>query len=92
MDELLTIELASNVTIAKAEDLLKEFREVFILGRSIKIDASKVEKIDTACLQLIASLKKSLELDKHGLLIENASDTFRNSVAAVALTDYFELN
>ncbi len=92
MEESLKIELEANNSIAKAEDLLKEFRDVFILGQSITINASKVDKIDTACLQLIVSLKKSLAADQHDLIIEDASANFKHAADAVALTEFLQLN
>jgi anti-anti-sigma regulatory factor len=92
MEESLKIELEANNSIAKAEELLKEFRDVFILGQSITINASKVDKIDTACLQLIVSLKKSLVAAQHDLIIEDASANFKHAVDAVALTEFLELN
>ncbi len=92
MEESLKIELEASITIAKAEDLLKEFRDIFILGQSITINASKVEKIDTASLQLIVSLKKSLTAEQHDLIIEDASVNFKHAIDAVALRGFFELN
>ncbi len=92
MEESLKIELEASITISKAEDLLKEFRDVFILGQSITINASKVDKIDTACLQLIVSLKKSLTADQHDLIIEDASANFKHAADEVALTEFLQLN
>lgn len=91
MSDSISLELAQTSTIAQAESLLKELREVFILGRSVDVDASKVEKVDTAIIQLLVSLKKSLDSDHHQLRIVEPSEHFKMAIETSGLNSFFEL-
>ncbi|AWB66696.1 hypothetical protein C2869_09750 [Saccharobesus litoralis] len=90
-DEVI-IELGATATIAQAEALLQEFNEIYILGRCITVDASKVEKVDSAVLQLLVSLKKSLAVDDNRIIWREPSQVFVSSATAVGLDEYLELN
>jgi len=50
------IELGARLSIAEAVDLHKTFTERIAQGAPIVIDGGKVEEIDTAILQLLASV------------------------------------
>ncbi|WP_111978955.1 STAS domain-containing protein [Algibacillus agarilyticus] len=91
MADEITVVLTENATIAQADTLLHELNEVYLLGSSITIDASQVVKIDSAVIQLLVSLKKSLTVSDLTIHWESPSSAFVSAVKALALTDYLSL-
>lgn len=55
---------------------------------NILIDASKVERITTPCLQLIISAGKELESSDRTIKVSEASDKFTECTKILGLTNY----
>ncbi|NTS76518.1 STAS domain-containing protein [Catenovulum sp. SM1970] len=91
MAEKVNLELPASATIAQAEELLKNMRELFVLGCPVEVDASNTEKVDTAVMQLLVSMQKTLEKQNLSLSFSKTSTAFNNAVKALALESYFNL-
>ncbi|MCU4674426.1 STAS domain-containing protein [Catenovulum sp. 2E275] len=85
-------QLNAIANITQAEHILADFRALSILGQSVALDASLVEKIDTAVMQLIISLQKTLIEKELGLIILSPSQCFLASIEAVGLTQILKIN
>ncbi len=92
MTQTARYQLNSVANITQAEKILADFRELFVLGQPVELDASEVERIDTAVLQLIVSLKKSLADKELALTFSAASDAFSQAVNTMGLTHILEFS
>lgn len=92
MTETACYQLMPVANITQAEQILNDFRELIILGQSIEIDASLVERIDTSVLQLLVSLKKSLSDNQLQLSWKACSDDFNHAVITSGVNQYLEIN
>ena len=64
MDEVYKISLTGNVSISQAEHLYGQLQEALLQEGSIEVDASGVERIDTAILQMFLAFRNEL-LKRH---------------------------
>ena len=87
MSESNVVELEDVVDISKVEGLLESLKKSADKGGQIKVDASKVTRIDTAGLQLMFSFQKTLN-DQHGqVTIVNPSDDFMKNARLVGFNE-----
>ena len=70
------IKLSEKLDISKVESLLEEFRQAAEKGGSVSLDASAVQRADTAGLQLLFSLQKTLAEQGGNASITGASEDF----------------
>ena len=82
----------SIANITQAEQILSDFRELLVLGQSVELDASQIERIDTSVMQLIVSLKKSLTEKQLALSCTKASSAFQVALSTMGLDQYLEFN
>ncbi len=79
--------LPPEMTIDTADTLIADFRILATggHGHSVILDASKVEVLSTAAIQLIVALEKSLTEGGGHLLIAGASESFRHAFADLGI-------
>ncbi len=68
------VTLGERLTIESAAELRERLQTVLGDGASLRIDAHAVERVDTAGLQVLASLQKTLEARGGGLKWEGFSE------------------
>ena len=56
----MTLKLPAQLIINHVEDIQAQFNDIMDSGDEVVIDISDVEKADTACLQLLCVVQKSL--------------------------------
>ena len=86
------IKLADKVDISKVENLLQELKEAAEHGGTMEIDASAVSGIDTAGLQLLFSVKKTLEDQGSKMEILDPSQEFVNAACLVGFDTVLALS
>lgn len=85
------IELEARTTIAQAAGLHRMLLARIAQGKGMVVDGTRVEEIDTAILQLLASLwrtclERGIACTWHG-----TSDALRQAAALVGLADLLQL-
>ena len=85
-----TVTLGSVVDISGIEELKEIFTDILADKKSLTIDASSVERIDTSGLQLLLACQKYLELNDSGIEWLTPSTEFIN--AAIDLGVHTSLN
>ena len=85
------IKLDEKLDISKAENMLQVLKEAVEQGGSMSLDASAVNRIDTAGLQLLFSFKKTLEDQGSKMEITHPSQEFVNSARLVGFDNVLVL-
>ncbi len=80
--------LPAVLDISAAEKLLEKFRELNT-DTKIILDASKVQRITTPCIQIILSAHKTIKNKNGSLEIKNASDACKDAFYDIGLADEF---
>lgn len=79
-------ELPAQLDIRAVEQFFDRLRTIAEEADVAMIDASKVERITTPCVQIVLSLSKTLEENGGRLKLKAASDVFHNAFADLGLT------
>jgi anti-anti-sigma regulatory factor len=84
------IELDARVTIVQAADLHRTLVQRLASGRPLVVDGNRVEEIDTAVLQLLASLWRSSK--ERGIACSwlGASDALRRAARLIGLAELLQ--
>ncbi|MCW8923623.1 MAG: STAS domain-containing protein [Gammaproteobacteria bacterium] len=85
------LELDSSLVINKASDIYEQLKSVDTSGQSIEIDASKVEAIDTAILQLIFAFALNLKEKDIKLSWYKPTEGLLNKASILGLTEQLGL-
>ncbi len=85
------IELEARMTIAQAADLHRKLLARTAQGVGVVVDGSRVEEIDTAILQLLASLRRTCLERGIACTWHGASDTLRQAADLIGLADLLQL-
>lgn len=85
-------QLSEVANTAQAQSILKDFKALLKLGRSVEFDASLVKRIDSSILQLIVALQKSLHENQLSIIWLQCSQPFLDAVEALGLQKYFNFN
>lgn len=86
------IELPENLTIHHIEEQFRELKLAFQSdSETYKINASKLESIDTSGLQVLLSLIKFAQSHQKNIIWEGVNDELRNGAEKVGLIDKLEL-
>jgi anti-anti-sigma regulatory factor len=85
------VSLHSSVGIAQVQELYQLLSPVIARGLPVVLDASKVERIDTAVLQLFAVFSQSLQKKGVPLRLKKASDAFFLSSELLGLQTEFTI-
>lgn len=75
-EETVVIDCGESLNIAGVGDLYAKLLKLLADGQAVKLDVSKIERIDAAALQMLYSFSK--EAEEHGNAIDwsDASDAF----------------
>lgn len=83
--------LDSSVVINKAGDLFKSLEQLDTSSKEVEIDASKIEIIDSAILQLLLSYSLSLKEKNIKLIWHKPTDGLLNKASVLGLTELLGL-
>jgi anti-anti-sigma regulatory factor len=81
------IELDGRLSIAQAGDLRRTLLARLDEGRAVAVDGTRVEEIDTAILQLLASLWRTCRQRGIGCTWLGASETLRRTAALIGVAE-----
>ena len=85
------IELEARTTIVQAADLHRALLARVARGEGVVVDGTRVEEIDTAILQLLASLWRTCLERRIACTWHGASDALRQAADLVGLADLLQL-
>jgi anti-anti-sigma regulatory factor len=83
--------LESSLVINKASDFYESLKKLSASGQAIEIDASKVEIIDSAILQLLFAFVLSLKANGTSLSWYKPSEGILNKASILGLTEHLGL-
>lgn len=83
--------LPKDLIINHVEDLYSQLRELMETGDDIVLDISQVEKTDTACLQLLCVMQKSLQEIGHQITWQGNSEALKSTARMIGVEDFLEL-
>ncbi len=81
------IELDERLTIAQAAELHRSLCAILADGTSVVVDGTRVQEIDTAILQVLASLWKSSRERGIPCVWRGVSDVLRRTAGLIGLTE-----
>lgn len=90
VDKKLIISCDTHVDISNVADIYQNLKKAFHDGRHVEIDASIIERIDTAVLQLFCAFIKKAESADLSVTWTSVSDSLRTSAELIGLAS--ELN
>lgn len=85
------VSLHTSMGIAQVRELYQLLTPVIARGLPVVLDASKVERIDTAVLQLFAVFSRALQKKGVSLRLKKASDVFSRSTELLGLQTEFAI-
>jgi len=85
------LELESSIVINQAGDMFESLKQLAASGQDIEIDASKVEIIDTAILQLFFAFALGLKEKNIKLSWHEPTDNLLNKASILGLTEQLGL-
>jgi anti-anti-sigma regulatory factor len=80
------VALPANFDNVAAVDFYDQLRAL-PLSEDLHLDAAQTTRISTLGIQLLVSLENSLSQQGHKLVIENANQDFKETLADIGLTD-----
>jgi anti-anti-sigma regulatory factor len=86
------IELDTRLTIVQAADLHRTLLARLADGRQIVVDGTRVEEIDTAILQLLASLWRTCLARGIACTWHGASDALRQTASLVGVAEMLQFS
>ena len=86
------VTLGERLTIESAAELRERLQAVLGDGASLRIDAHAVERVDTAGLQVLASLQKTLQARGGGLQWEGFSDEMLDALELAGMKSLLGLD
>jgi anti-anti-sigma regulatory factor len=90
-DQSVRIVFDPALSIACARELRDQFDPILSGSESIVFDASRVERIDAAIVQLIAAFVAGARKRHLGYRWESHSSAFRNAASLLGLSDMLEV-
>ena len=91
MPKAARIELEARITIVQAADIHRTLVQRLASGRPLVVDGTRVEEIDTAILQLLASLWLSSRERGIACTWHGASDALRRAARLIGLAELLQL-
>jgi len=85
------IDCGEMLTIADVGDLYGRLLTSLAEGKSVSLDCSKIERIDTAALQIVLAYAKQLESQSAALSWLEPSDTFIKNASLLGLASELKL-
>lgn len=83
--------LDERVDISRAETIYSTFEEALQRSENVEIDASAVDRIDTAGFQVLVSFCRAVEKSGRKVSVSVASDVFSANARLLGLESYLPL-
>lgn len=90
--EQLEIDCGESLTIAEVGSVYADLLVPLAEGKAVKLNVSKLERIDTAGVQLIYSLYKEAQTQGHTVEWDQPSEAFCQSVGLLGLAQQMNIN
>ena len=87
----MTVKLPTQIIINHVEELQSQFNEIMDSGDEIVIDISDVEKADTACLQLLCVVQKSLNSIGQQITWRGTSEALVSTAKIIGVNEFLNL-
>lgn len=84
--------LAERLHISQIHDLCDQLKSYLGRDEAVKIDASAVEHIDTASMQVLCALQQQLQAVDHSIQWVATSAAFQKSASLLGLTEFLKIN
>jgi len=84
------IKLGEFLTIQEVGELTNSIKTIFDSGIKVTIDASDVQRLDTAGVQLLCAIAKEAREKSISIVWESKSDTMRMAIKQLGLLELFE--
>jgi anti-anti-sigma regulatory factor len=91
MAESITYQLEKCSDISKSEVMHEKLESYLNEGVEINIDASQVERIDTAGLQVLLSMSATMQNQHLKVTILNPSDPFLKAASLLGVSGYLHI-
>lgn len=91
MADKTTIDCGTRLSIDQVEGLYQSFEAALLTGAVLSLEASNVQFCDTAGLQMIISLKKSLAQTGHDITWGGVSDNLKETAGYLGLSEPLNL-
>ncbi len=89
-EDVATVTLDDTLSISDAGALLTQLRNTAEEKKNVLLDASNVNAIDTASMQLIAAFSRKVQSLGYELDLKNPSETFQNSAHLLGIQSCFQ--
>ncbi|MFY8273824.1 STAS domain-containing protein [Pseudoalteromonas sp. SSDWG2] len=86
------LKLPSEMTISQVDALHTELQSQVHNDDNVCLDMSDVIKADSACIQLLCALQKSLQLVDYSIVWEGSSDALTQACKTLGVAEYLGLN
>jgi anti-anti-sigma factor len=91
-DNTASISCGEALTIANAANLHEQLQKALAKNSTIELEASTVEKVDTAGLQVIVALSRELEKSGGNIVWKNPSEKVVHAVSTLGLNPFLAMN
>lgn len=85
-----TIKLDANLDIAHASTLLESAKEWLSIPSALQLDASKVERVSAAAIQILLALCLNRKTAGLSTELKSPSDSFSSAIQDLQLATHFE--
>jgi len=85
------LKLPSELAVSQVEELYQQLIHELHEVRDINIDASEVNRIDTATIQLLCALQKQLHASGHRIVWHGKSEALVEAVKDLGLSEFLTL-
>ena len=86
------MKLASKLHISEVEGLIKELTGLLDSSQQVEIDVSDVESLDTASMQALCSLQKSLAVTGSSINWVGSSKAFSEAADTLGVAEFLAIN
>ena len=87
----MTLKLPAQMIINHVEDIQAQFNDIMDSGDEVVIDISDVEKADTACLQLLCVVQKSLTGIGQTISWKGSSEALVSTAKLIGVKEFLNL-
>lgn len=87
----MTLKLPAQMIINHVEDIQAQFNDIMTSGDEVIVDISGVEKADTACLQLLCVVQKSLGELGHKISWQGTSEALTSTAKLIGVNEFLNL-
>ena len=85
------MKLPEKLHISSVEDLCHELNELLQSSNPVQIDVSDVTSVDTASIQSLCALQKSLEVTGNHIKWQGSSKAFHQAVDNLGLVEFLRI-